>query len=180
VGLLIVLGIIGALAGGGDDGGSATATDDQASATTRARTKTTTSRAQQPEPAAGIGDPVRDGKFEFVVRKVDCGKTRIGDQYLNTKALGKFCLVSMRVTNIGKESQTLDASSQYMYGSGGQRFDADGEASVYLEESKTFLEGINPGNAVNGIVVFDIPKNQKPTKIELHDSPFSGRVTVEL
>src|SRR5215211_9230369 len=114
-----------------------TMTDATLSPTTGATTKATEAPS---EAAAGIGDPVRDGKFEFVVRKVDCGKTRIGDQYLNTNAQGKFCLVSMRVTNIGKESQTLDASSQYMYGSGGQRFDADGEASIYLEESKTFLE----------------------------------------
>jgi hypothetical protein len=84
------------------------------------------------------------------------------------------------VCGFAANSQTLDASSQYLYGSGGQRFDADSEASIYLEESKTFLEDINPGNAVNGIVVFDIPKNEKPTKIELHDSSFSGGVTVEL
>jgi len=33
---------------------------------------------------------------------------------------------------------------------------------------------------VDGVVVFDIPKSATPTKIELHDSPFSGGVTVEL
>ena len=41
------------------------------------------------------------------------------------------------MTNIGKEAQTLDASSQYLYGSGGQRYDADTEAAVYLGVNQT-------------------------------------------
>jgi hypothetical protein len=88
----------------------------------------------------------------------------------------------VKVTNIGREAQTLDASSQYLYGSGGQRFDADTEAALYLgvNQTRTFLEDINPGNSVNGILVYDIPKNEQPSKLELHDSPFSGGVTVEL
>ena len=176
LGVIVVLGIIGAPAGGGDDGGTGTATDEP-SATT-ARTRTTEAPAQ--EAAAGIGDPVRDGKFEFTVSKVDCGKSRIGNVDFGAKAQGQFCLVYMKVENIGKEAQTLDASSQYMYGSGGQRFDADTEAAIYLDDSQTFLEQINPGNAVNGIVVSDIPKNTEPASLEFHDSPFSGGVTVEL
>ena len=66
------------------------------------------------------------------------------------------------MTNIGKEAQTLDASSQYLYGSGGQRYDADTEAAVYLgvNQTRTFLEDINPGNSVNGVLIYDIPKGQ--------------------
>jgi Domain of unknown function (DUF4352) len=176
LGLIVVLGIIGALAGGGDDEGTGTATDEP-SATT-AGTRTTEAPAQ--EAAAGIGDPVRDGKFEFTVSKIECGKSRIGSVDFGAKAQGQFCLAYMKVENIGKEAQTLDASSQYMYGSAGQRFDADTEAAIYLDDSQTFLEQINPGNAVNGIVVFDIPKNAEPASLQLHDSPFSGGATVEL
>ncbi len=43
-----------------------------------------------------------------------------------------------------------------------------------------FLNEINPGNQVNGIIVFDVPKDVQPTRIELHDSLFSGGVTVPL
>jgi hypothetical protein len=179
VALLFIIGIIAALAGGGDNGGGSTTAGGQATGTTKARTKTTSTAAPE---AAGVGDSVRDGKFEFVVRKVDCGKTRIGDQFGHRDAQGQFCRVDVKVTNIGKESQTLDASSQFLYGSGGQRFDADTEAAIYLgvNETRTFLEDINPGNSVDGILIFDIPKGQKPAKIELHDSPFSGGVTVGL
>jgi hypothetical protein len=178
IALFVVVGIATALFGGGsDDGGSGTATDDPTETT--ARTRTTEAPAEQ---AAGVGDAVRDGKFEFVVSKVTCGRNRIGDTNFGKDAQGQFCTVNVKVKNIGKEAQTLDASSQYLYGSGGQRFDADTEAAVYLglNETRTFLEDINPGNSVNGVLIYDIPKGQKPMKIELHDSPFSGGVTVEL
>ena len=174
LGVLVLVGIIVALAGGGDDGGTGTATD-QPSATTTG-TKTTEAAPK----AAGIGTPVRDGKFEFTVSKVDCGKSRIGTKDFGTTAQGQFCLVSVKVENIGQEAQTLDGSSQYLYGDGGQKYDADTEAAIYLDDAQTFLEQINPGNTVNGVVVFDIPKDAKPAKIELHDSPFSGGVTVDL
>jgi Domain of unknown function (DUF4352) len=189
IGLAVVVGlvlfsILGALAGDPEptSTGSPAVTDDQSSATTtRTRTTEAPKATAAPAPEAPvIGTPVRDGKFEFTVRKVDCGKSQIGNSVLNTKAQGQFCLVNVKVENIGKEAQLLDGSSQYLYGPGGERFDADSEAAIYLDDAKTFLEEINPGNAVNGIVVFDIPKNVTPTKIELHDSPFSGGVTVEL
>ena len=67
-----------------------------------------------------------------------------------------------------------------MYASGGKRYDADTEAAIYLDDSKTFLEEINPGNAVDGIVIFDVPKSAKPEWLELHDSAFSGGVEVSL
>jgi Domain of unknown function (DUF4352) len=52
---------------------------------------------------------------------------------------------------------------------------------MYLEgDSHAFLEDINPGNSVNGIIVFDIPKDATIVKLELHDSAFSGGVVVNV
>lgn len=130
---------------------------------------------------AGLGDAVRDGKFEFVVSKVDCGKTRVGGQYLNTTAQGQFCLVSLSIENIGDEPQSLFGDNQKLFDAQGRQFAADTEAAIYLgEASKTLWEEINPGNKVDGVIVFDIPKNTKPSKLELHDSAFSSGVTVGL
>jgi hypothetical protein len=36
--------------------------------------------------------------------------------------------------------------------------EADSKAGIYLDASNTFLEDINPGNAVDGILVYDVPK----------------------
>jgi hypothetical protein len=131
--------------------------------------------------AVGLNQPARDGKFEFTVTKLECGIDQIGDTLLNKKAQGQFCKVHVTVKNIGNEARTFDASNQYAYNAAGQKYDADGAAGLYLgDDGKAFLEQINPGNSVNGIVVFDVPKDAKIAKVELHDSGFSGGVVVNV
>ncbi|SCG16642.1 protein of unknown function [Micromonospora echinofusca] len=128
-----------------------------------------------------IGQPARDGKFEFTVKSSKCGVAKVGDSVLGEKAQGQFCLVTINVKNVGKESQMFDGSSQKAYAADGTEYSADTGAAIYANKNaETFLNDINPGNQVTGVVVFDIPKNVKLTKLELHDSPFSGGVTVAL
>lgn len=130
---------------------------------------------------AKIGQPARDGKFEFTVKSSKCGVTKVGDSVLGEKAQGQFCLVTINVKNIGKESQMFDGSSQKAYAADGTEYSADTGAAIYANKNaETFLNDINPGNQVTGVVVFDIPKNVKLTKLELHDSAFSGGVDVAL
>ncbi|MFG1759772.1 DUF4352 domain-containing protein [Micromonospora echinofusca] len=130
---------------------------------------------------AKIGQPARDGKFEFTVKSSKCGVTKVGDSVLGEKAQGQFCLVTINVKNIGKEAQMFDGSSQKAYAADGTEYSADTGAAIYANKNaETFLNDINPGNQVTGVVVFDIPKKVTLTKLELHDSPFSGGVTVAL
>ncbi|WBB76627.1 DUF4352 domain-containing protein [Micromonospora sp. WMMD1128] len=134
----------------------------------------------KPETAT-IGKPARDGKFEFTVKSARCGVAKVGSSMLGAKAQGQFCLVTVNVKNIGKESQMFDGSSQKAYAANGTEYSADGTAALYAnQDAETFLNDINPGNQVTGVVVFDIPKNVKLARLELHDSPFSGGVTVSL
>ncbi len=78
------------------------------------------------------------------------------------------------------KAQYLDASSQKAFNAQGQQYSADGGAGIYLDKSNTFLNQINPGNSVDGTIVFDIPKDAKLASLELHDSAFSGGVKVSL
>jgi hypothetical protein len=149
LGVIGVLVVVGALLG--DPPAEESTTAQREPAETQAPAQETRGPAETPE-AAGTGTPVRDGKFEFTVQRVECGKSRVGSRDFGQTAQGHFCFVYMKVENIGKEAQTLDGSNQYMYASGGKRYDADTEAAIYLDDSKTFLEEINPGNAVDGIV----------------------------
>ena len=136
---------------------------------------------EKPAKTAKIGQPARDGKFEFTVKSSKCGVAKIGSDMLGQKAQGQFCLVTINVKNIGKEAQMFDGSSQKAYAADGTEYSADTAAAIYANKNaETFLNDINPGNQVNGVVVFDIPKNVKLTKLELHDSPFSGGVDVSL
>lgn len=136
---------------------------------------------EKPAKTAKIGQPARDGKFEFTVKSSKCGVAKIGSDMLGQKAQGQFCLVTVNVKNIGKEAQMFDGSSQKAYAADGTEYSADTGAAIYANKNaETFLNDINPGNQVNGVVVFDIPKNVKITKLELHDSMFSGGVDVTL
>jgi hypothetical protein len=128
---------------------------------------------------AGLDQPVRDGRFEFTVTKVACGKTKEGDEFLNKAAQGQFCEVSMTVRNIGNQPQTFSGSWQKVKGATGASYSDDTEAEIYANtNNQTIFNKINPGNSVQGLVVFDVPKDARLTSLELHDSPFSGGVTV--
>ncbi|GAA2745331.1 DUF4352 domain-containing protein [Terrabacter aerolatus] len=130
--------------------------------------------------SAKVGQKVRDGQFEFTVTKVQKGVKSVGDQYLNEKAQGQFVLVNVTVSNIGDSAQTLSDSSQKVRDAKGREFSSDTAAAIYVKDNKVFLEEINPGNTVKGTLVFDMPKGTEPASIELHDSPFSDGITVQL
>jgi hypothetical protein len=129
---------------------------------------------------AGLGDPVRDGKLEFTVTKIETGVAEIGDEYFGKKAQGQFLLVHVKVENIGDEAQTFFGENITALDADDREFSADTEAVIYLDESNSFINEINPGNTAEGIVVFDVSKDTKITALELHDSFFSGGVTVEV
>ncbi|GIJ23624.1 DUF4352 domain-containing protein [Micromonospora lutea] len=135
----------------------------------------------KPAKPAKIGQAARDGKFEFTVKSTKCGVSKVGSDLLGTTAQGQFCLVTVKVKNIGKEPQTLIDSSQKAYDAEGTEYSTDSAAAIYAnEDQQTLFNEINPGNQVTGVLVFDIPKKVKLTTLELHDSPFSGGVEVAL
>ena len=115
------------------------------------------------------------------MQTVKCGVKKVGSGGLDKDAQGQFCLVTVKVSNIGKEAQTFSDSSQKAYAAGGTEYSTDTAAAIYAnEDAATFLNEINPGNGVTGVLVFDVPTNVTLSKIELHDSPFSSGVTVQL
>ena len=71
-------------------------------------------------------------------------------------------------------------SNQFLIDTEGRKASADDEAAIYLDEAQSLYEPINPGNSLTGTVVFDIPVDAAPASLELHDSLFSGGVTVAL
>ena len=128
----------------------------------------------------GIGVTAADGKFEFVVTNVETGLPSIGNDMFGTQAQGTFALVHVTVTNIGDKAQSFFGDNQTLVDTQGREHSADTTAAIYLENSESMYTEINPGNSVNAIVVFDIPADAVPATITLHDSMFSGGVTVSL
>jgi hypothetical protein len=186
LGALALIIIISSVASGGSP--ETTAASAPAAAAPAAGAAKAKPAAAKAKPAAakakalpGLRTKVRDGKFEFTVSSVKCGVTSVGDDMLGQKAQGQYCLVKLTVTNIGNEAQSLFADNQYLFDATGKKFSADSTASIYAGVAgQTIYKEINPGNAVTGVIYYDVPKTVKPAKLELHDSAFSGGVTVSL
>ncbi|HEV3012661.1 MAG TPA: DUF4352 domain-containing protein, partial [Actinomycetota bacterium] len=129
---------------------------------------------------AGLGDPVRDGQFEFVVRSVDCGARSVGEGIGRKQALGQFCLVALRVENSGTEGRTFGGGHQYLFDDAGKRHDPDLDATVRHGDGHLWSTHLNPGQRLEGTLVYDVPDPVAMARVELHDAPFSGGATVEL
>ncbi|MDV3206334.1 MAG: DUF4352 domain-containing protein, partial [Rhodococcus ruber] len=180
VGAVVALFVIAGVSGG-DEEDSSTATAPSAGQTREDRESAPSRPTQAEQPAAGLDTPVRDGKFEFVVTEVQTGLTTLGDnQFLAEEAQGQFVIVTMTVSNISDQPKGLSPSDQKLIDSQGRTFSPDTSAALNLETDVAFWDEINPGNTVTMPVVFDMPVDAVPASIELHDSMFSGGVTVSL
>lgn len=170
------------MGGGSDDASSSSddSTTDDAADSTDSTTSKKTSKDAPKKSAPGIGDAARDGKFEFTISKVEKGVASVGSEYFNEKADGQFVLVHITVKNIGDESQTLFDSEQKLKDTQGRSFSTDSSAAIAMEDNEMWLNEINPGNSAKGTLVYDMPADAQPAEIELHDSMFSGGVTVSL
>jgi hypothetical protein len=187
VGVVVLLAIaVSAANGGSDEAPEADTTQgtgsDGASAPEEPEGAEEPAGAEEEAPAElpGVGDTTADGTFEFTVTQVELGVARVGDDMFGQDAQGQFVLVHMRVVNIGDDAQYFDGSSQTLVDTQDRRHSADTGAAIYLGDANSFLNQINPGNQVEGVVVFDVPADAQLASIELHDSPFSGGVTVSL
>ena len=126
--------------------------------------------ASQPE-TAKIGEKVTDESYQFTVTKVTCGTRRIGDQYGGETAQGKFCLVSLRVKNIGDDPITFSEENQALVDTKGKQYSPDDEAWIYMDDPAIFEE-INPGNTLKAVVPFDVAKKAKPDYLLLKAGTF--------
>src|SRR6266566_6743282 len=171
-GFIVLIVVISLAVGGGSKGTPSSSSGAPANA------------APAAQQAARIGTPVRDGKFQFTITSVSHAKTA-GDTAdgLGDTAQGEYTILHVTVTNISSQPQTLDDSGQYVYDASGRKYDASSNADIDLNgagSSGVFLNDINPGNTVKGQIAFDMPAGHKAVKAELHDSLFSGGVTVTL
>ena len=144
--VLIVLGVIMNLAGGGNSN-TQTSSNNQNQSQSAPKPQEETAKKEE---LVKIGTAVRDGKFEFIVKGLECGKTSIGtNQYLTKTPQGQFCLLNLTVKNIDNEAQSLLSSNQYLLNDAGQKYSADDTATMYNSPNgSSWYNDINPGNSV--------------------------------
>ncbi|RVW06282.1 DUF4352 domain-containing protein [Rhodococcus spongiicola] len=188
VGVIAAFIVIGAVSGGEDDKKSTDAASpaevaavDAVSSAAPAPAAPAPAPAPAPKPVPGMGTPVRDGKFEFVVTDVVTGLSTVGDNpFLTEQAQGQFVVVTMTVQNTSDKPKGLSPDNQEMYDTQGRKFTADTMAGIALDSEVSIWDEINPGNKVTMKVVYDMPADAVPAEMELHDSMFSGGTRVAL
>jgi hypothetical protein len=115
-----------------------------------------------------------------VVRSVACGARSVGQGLARKRPLGQFCLVALRVENTGGEGRTFGGGSQYLFDAAGNRHDPDLDATVRHGGGRLLSTHLNPGQRLEGTLVYDLPDPVELARVELHDGPFSGGAVVEL
>lgn len=126
-----------------------------------------------------LNEPVRDGNLEFVVSRVRCGVDQIGTGVLKRSPKGQFCLVDVKVTNVKDDARTLYEPFQKLVDTAGDKHGAD-IAARFVYRDQNLWDKVQPGKRVSGTMVFDIPADARPQRLELHDGPISGGVAVTL
>lgn len=168
---IVAIGVVASAAGGGKS--NTNSSNSSSSNSSKAESKSQTIK---------VGEAARDGKFEFVVKSIQCGQASVGsNQYLTKTAQGQYCLLAVTVKNIGNEKQSLFSTNQKLLDAANKQYSADDTATLYAAPNgSSWYSDINPGNSVEGTIVFDVPKDVTPTVAELHDSAYSGGVKVSL
>lgn len=179
VGVIVVLLAIGKCgAGGGDDRASSSS---GATTATRALAAPVPTEVATPT-AAPAGSAVRDGKFEFrvlgVTRAAQAGD--LSNPFMIAEAQGEFVIVTLSVQNIGDVPQSYFGTNQKLIDVSGREYGSDSEASLWMNQEGGIMSDINPGNSIQVRAAFDVPPGTQPAELELHDSAFSGGVSVRL
>lgn len=129
---------------------------------------------------AKLGDTVTDGDFSFVASNMKCGIKQYGGEYANAKAQGQYCQFDIAVTNNGDDAQYFSGTDQYLFSADGKKFESDSSAAIYADSSNTWLDKVNPGNTLKGLLIFDVPADVELDHLELHDGIFSTGVEVSV
>jgi len=130
-----------------------------------------------------IGDVAKDGDVEFVVKKIKCGETEVGGEFLSEKAQGEYCRVAVTIKNNGDEATLISSGDLKLIDSKNREFSADDIATMYAssdDAGSTWFDEINPGNKVKGDILFDVSKGAKITKAKFSSGLFSSGVEIDL
>jgi hypothetical protein len=136
---------------------------------------------RQAHPTVAMGQPVRDGNLMFTASKMKCGVHQLGTPDDFQTPTGQFCIVDLKITNVGKEPAIYADSIQDAFSPNGSRYTADTPAGYYANpDPMIFLNEINPGNHIDVSIVYDIPDSGSISKLELHENPYTRGAVVRV
>lgn len=131
---------------------------------------------------ANIGDTVTDGTLAFTVNSMTTAQT-LGDYDVKT-AQGMYYILTVKIQNNGKETQTINASDFSVVDSQGRKYDYSTDGQTAMEETDGttdfFLQQVQPGLSVTGKIVFDVPASATGLKLMAQGDLFSNPVSINL
>ena len=171
-GLLIVISV--ASNGGSSDNSASSGSSEESTS------ESSDSAGESATKMLGIGDAAQDGVFKFTVKSVKCGIKGYGSADFGVKAQGQYCEFAVSVENTGDKAEYMFADNQKLFSADNKEFSADTSALIYASDSDTWIKEINPGNTLEGLLIFDVPKDIELSHLELHESVFSSGVEVSV
>lgn len=121
-----------------------------------------------------------DGGVRFTVTGFECGVKRIGDWPIVKDAEGEFCLVEVRVENLGTGSTRIYQGSQRLRDTDGNDHKADDWSWLYNAETRPLYGEIRAGKPVTGTLVFDVPKGLRFDVLVVKQQPLSDGTVIHL
>lgn len=119
---------------------------------------------------AAVGDPVRDGKLEFVVTEIETEVDQVGVESADD---GVFTVVGLTVRNTAAQTQTYLPLGQRLHDTTGREYDLDVTATAQRAATAAAPSNLEPGQSVATQLVYGVPPNSVPDHLTVRDFPFS-------
>ncbi|HEX6970294.1 MAG TPA: hypothetical protein VF174_15985 [Micromonosporaceae bacterium] len=118
-----------------------------------------------------MGTPMRDSAFEFTVYRLACAPDEQGGR--------RRCVADIGLRNVSDKSQPWYAGMQRLYLAGGEWVVADDAATRAANGNQDiFAHPIPAGGRLLAPLVFNVPAEADPARIELRSAVFSAGVAV--
>lgn len=155
------------------------AADEKAADEKKAEEEDAAEKEEAAEAVPGIGDTVEVGDFSVRVTDVEPGVEWVGDSTFGEAPQGQFVKVYVTVENTGTEADYFLDSEQKLVDDQ-DRQHSTSSAAWMLDEESLFLTEINPGNKVEGVLLYDVPVDAVPVAVDLQAGWLSTPVRVAL
>ena len=171
IAVIILVLIIAGVAGSSKSGNSTSSSSSSSNA------------GQSQTQSAKVGQTVNDGDLAFTVNSVDTAQT-IGNSFTQKTAQGQYYILSVKIQNNGKSTQTINASDFTVVDSQGRKYDYSQDGQTAMEETdgstSFFLQQIQPSLSVSGKIIFDVPASATGLKLMAQGDIFSNPVSIDL
>ncbi len=171
-GILVIIVLFFIIGSGGSKKGSSTTTGSQAQ---QAKTEEKT--------VAKLNEPVVSGDLSFIATSVSDSKI-LGNSFTKKEAQGTFKIITLKISNTGKETKTVDSSMIKLKDDQGRTYERsiEGQTAKGLSQGKVdlFLQQVQPGLSVTGDIVFDVPADANNLILSVQGGFFTTAAEIKL